>query len=100
MFTINKNYGIGEVIEINDTMVKVYFAEEDLEKSLLKSFTTIYSTREEAELALNPKLTEEEVSLRIADIAEEKRIRVEGAKAQQWLEENNREMAIRQMKNI
>jgi len=100
MFTINKNYGIGEVIEMTDTMVKVYFPDEDLEKSLMRSFTTLYNTREEAELALNPEMTVEEVSLRMADMAKENKIRVEGAKSQQWLEETNHAMAVRQMKNI
>lgn len=100
MFTINKKYGIGEVIEVTDTLVKVYFADEDLEKSLLKSFTTIYTTIEEAQVALNPEMTEGEASLRMSDMAEEKRVSIEGAKAQSWIEDKNREIALNQIKNL
>lgn len=100
MFTINKNYGIGEVIEMTDTMVKVYFADEDLTKSLLKSFTTIYRTIEEAELALNPELTEDEKDEILANIEEEKRIMSEGRAASQRLEEINLEASRKLMRNI
>lgn len=100
MFTINKNYGIGEVIEMTDTMVKVYFAEEDLTKSLLKSFTTIYNTIEEAELALNPELTEAEMNARIADAEEEKRIMSAGVAASKRIEEINLEASKNLMKHI
>jgi hypothetical protein len=99
MYTINKNFGIGTVQNIENGKVTVYFQEEDLTKILLENFTTIYSTYQAAILALDPEMTEEEANARYSDIVEEERIRIEGAKAQLWLEETNREAAINLIRN-
>lgn len=69
MYVINQTKGIGKVLEVTESKVVVYFEEVDEEKTLLKSFVTIYNTIEEAEKALNPAVDYDEV---IATINKEK----------------------------
>ena len=52
MYTISKTYGIGQVTEESDTKVTVYFADADVEKSMIKRFVTLYNSEAEAEAAI------------------------------------------------
>lgn len=72
MYVINQSKGIGEVVDVLENAYVVYFEETDEEKKLLKAFTKTYETIEEAELALNPAITEEDVESVIAEVAIEK----------------------------
>jgi hypothetical protein len=100
MYTINRNYGIGQIIEENETMITVYFEESDIEKKLLKEFTTTYATIQEAELALNPELTEADM-IEINAIEEAKaQVLREGAIAARRLEEIEIERSINLKKHI
>jgi hypothetical protein len=65
MYTINKSNGIGQVVSENEKSYSVYFADTDKTCTLLKAFTTTYATEQEAEIALNPELTAQDM----ADIA-------------------------------
>jgi hypothetical protein len=100
MYTINKKFGIGQVEEISNGMVTVYFADEDVTKELVQAYTTIYSTLEEAERALNPELTEEDMNNIAASIAQENQIMADGTRAQHMLEAYHIEESKKLMKNI
>jgi pentose-5-phosphate-3-epimerase len=100
MFTINKQKGIGEIKEIANGMVTVYFEETDETKKLVEQYTTIYATREEAEIALNPEMTEQDIAEILERVEEEKRIMADGTKASKWLEAHNIEASKKLMKNI
>lgn len=100
MFVINQQKGIGEVLEVLENAYLVYFEETDEEKKLLKAFTTIYNTIEDAELALNPELSSEDVEDILTNIEENKRQAIEANKAAQWLEEHNIEASKKLMRNI
>jgi len=100
MYTYNRNYGIGKIESIENGMVNVYFAEEDVKKSLMLSFVKIFNTEEEAEEGLNPPMTIEEMEARMADAANEDRIMREGRAAHMRLEEINIEASKKLMKNI
>lgn len=100
MYTINKTNGIGEVIAQDENSLTVYFSETDKTSKLLKSFTKVYATLEEAELALNPELTEKEAMEIVADAKEEERIMNEGKLAQARLEVIYAESSKKLMRNI
>ena len=100
MYVANKNKGIGEVIEMNEDTVTVYFEETDEEKKMAKAFVTLYNTIEEAEQSLEPVMTKEIADAVMAYIEEEKRIMREGANASAWLENERIEASKRLMRNI
>lgn len=100
MFTINQTNGIGEVIAQDEKTVTVYFSDTDKESKMLIQFVKIYNTYEEAEMALNPEMTNEEAELRASDAREEERIMKAGRIAQANIEIANRESSINLMKNI
>lgn len=100
MYVINQSKGIGEVIEVLENAFVVYFEETDEEKKLLKAFTKTYETIEEAELALNPELTEEGVAEINAELEAEKLRKSEALKAARFIEEHNLEVSKNLMKNI
>lgn len=100
MYTINKSLGIGKVESIENGNVTVYFEEVEQTKVLLEKFTKIYNTYEEAEIALNPDLTEEEVAEIMAKIEDDKRIMREGAIAMKDIEAHNIEASKELMKHI
>ena len=60
MHTTSKTYGIGEITSESDTKYNVVF-EDGTEKSILKSFTTVYATYEAAEAAI-AAITEREAA--------------------------------------
>lgn len=78
MYVINKTKGIGEIISETETKVTIYFDEVDEERTLLKAFTTVYSTIEEAESAMNPEVDYDKV---LESIEEEKSEIIERKKA-------------------
>lgn len=100
MYVINQSKGIGEVIEVLENAFVVYFEETDEEKKLLKVFTKTYETIEEAELALNPELTKEDVKEINAELAAEKIRKSEALKSARFMEEHNLEVSKKLMKNI
>jgi len=59
MYTINKNNGVGRITSESDTKYTVKF-EDGTVKDLLKSFVTVYSTREETEAAIEEREISEE----------------------------------------
>jgi hypothetical protein len=54
MYTYNKQLGIGEVKEIANGMVTIFFEDADLTKKVPFGFVTIYNTEEDAEESANP----------------------------------------------
>ena len=100
MFTINKKFGIGKVENIENGIVTVYFDETDETKKLVEKYVTIYNTEEEAEEALNPSLSEDDM-IKINEKSEEdEKIMKDGAEARVWIEEHNIEVSKKLMRNI
>lgn len=89
MYTINKNKGIGEVIESNDTMLIVFFSETRETKELLKSYTKVYATYQDAMIALDPEMTEDEANKRYAEMQAENAAEKERKAAISRMEEMN-----------
>lgn len=87
-FTINRNFGIGQVMNIENGKVEVYFSEVDETKTLIEKFTKFYDTEMDAYLALNPEMTEEEAQAIFTEIKEEERASREGANIIAQMEEN------------
>lgn len=100
MYTINQKNGIGEVTSEDATIYTVYFEETDRTVKLLKKLTTIYTSIEAAEAVLNPEMTEQEASVRMASMEHEKEIIKNGATARARLEEINIESSKKLMRNI
>ena len=100
MYTVSQKFGIGQVESIENGKVTVYFAEEDVTKVLIEKLTTIYSTIEAAELALNPEMTQEESNEILANIEAGKKAAIEGRNASNLLQMHNAESSKKLMKNI
>ena len=100
MYTINKTKGIGEVIEVANGNVTVYFPDTDETKKLLEAFTRIYTTYDEAYAALYPEMTAEIANEVVAEIEAEKQIMANGTKAQHHLEAYHIEQSKKLFKNI
>jgi hypothetical protein len=100
MYIINKNFGIGQVIETNSEVTKVYFEEVGKEKTLITSMVTFYNTLDEAEIALNPELSEEEMDATYSEMKAADEAFKKGAEMNNWLREQNAESAKKLMKNI
>jgi hypothetical protein len=67
MFTFNQKLGFGEVQEISNGFVTIYFEDADATKKVPVGFVTIYATEEEAEEASNTSMTAKEVEAILAD---------------------------------
>lgn len=100
MYTAHSKFGIGEVIESTDNKVTIYFPEEDVTKILLASLVTIYATIEEAELAINTELTNEEKEASYAEIKAADEDYKKGQAANAWLRDYNYECSKKLMKHI
>jgi len=100
MYTINKNFGIGQVIETNTEVTKVYFEEVDKEKTLITSMVTFYNTLEEAEIALNPELSDDEKDATYSEMKAADEAFKKGAEMSNWLRQHNADAAKKLMKNI
>lgn len=61
MYTFNTKSGIGQVQDITNGMVVIYFEDEDTTKVVPFGFVKIYATEEEAENASNESMTTEEI---------------------------------------
>jgi hypothetical protein len=85
MYTINKSYGIGKVESIENGTIVSYYDEADKTCKTLEKFTKVYSTIEEAELALNPTLTEEDKAAFAAESESDRKIMIEGSKASEFM---------------
>jgi len=51
-YTANRTHGVGQVTDIDEKHVTIYFEDTDTEKRCLVKFTTLYDTEEEAERSL------------------------------------------------
>jgi hypothetical protein len=100
MYVANKKFGIGQVESIDNGKVTVYFEDEDVTKVLVEMLVTIYESIEEAEIALNPEMSEEEKAEILAKIEADKVASSEAKAAMNRIEEINREASINLMKNI
>jgi hypothetical protein len=61
MYTYNKQLGIGEVKEIANGMVTIFFEDADLTKKVPFGFVTIYNTEEDAEESANAIISIEDL---------------------------------------
>jgi hypothetical protein len=100
MYTINQAFGIGQVTESNDQFTTVYFEDVDKTKKLITSHITIYATIEEAELALNPEMSNEEAAATWSECQKEQEAYNKGLVSMAFLREYNADMARRQAKHI
>jgi len=100
MYTINKTNGIGQVIDEDATTYTVYFEETDKTSKLLKDMVKVYASIEDAEMALNPELTNEEKRVIYNESKKDQEIMKAGVAAQHRLEEMQIETSKRLMKNI
>jgi hypothetical protein len=89
MYTINKSYGIGKVESIENGTVTSYYDQADKTCKTLEKFTKLYSTIEEAELALNPELTEEDNASFAEQSEADRKIMIEGSKASEFMYEQH-----------
>lgn len=89
MYTTHRTFGIGKVESIENGTVTVYFEDEDKTCKVMEKFTKIYSTIEEAEIALNPELTEEDRIRITAEAEADRKIMAEGSKASEYLYEQH-----------
>jgi hypothetical protein len=67
MFTFNQKLGFGEVQEISNGFVTIYFEDADATKKVPVGFATIYATVEDAENASKSVISPEEVEAILAD---------------------------------
>lgn len=99
-YVANSKLGIGEILNNDGKTIEVYFEEVDQTKKMLLDFVKTYETLEEAELSLNPEMTEEIASKVIATIEADKKIMADGKKAYFFMENHNIEASKKLMKNI
>jgi len=100
-YVANSKLGIGEVINITDKFMEVYFEEVDQTKKLLLDFAPkTFDTYQEAEAFLNPEMTEEIANKVITEIEADKKIMADCLSASMWMENHNIEASKKLMQNI
>lgn len=92
MYTINKSNGIGQVISEDANTYTVFFEETGKTSKLIKDFTKVYATAEEAQAILEEREIAEEAGREERNLEDAKIISA-GVAASAWLSNTNRENA-------